>query len=288
MMPRMHPSFITGWKTAAVLLLLAVSACAPTADTVPSLDPRKCTKDVLGTLYPGILTFGADRPVYPPWYMGDDPANGEGFEAALAYAVAAKLQYTRDDVRWVRVPFNAALAPGRKPFDANLSQFSITDQRRAAVDFSSPYFDVAQAVVTIRSSPAAAVTSLDGLRNLRLGVQVGTTSYTAAASIGGETAVEVYNTNGDAKMALLDGEIDAVVADLPTAFTLANELRDGVMVGQIPGQGDEGERFGIVLSHQSPLTRCVSWAVDSLREDGTLDRLKHRWLADAGRAPVLG
>ncbi|HEY9265625.1 MAG TPA: ABC transporter substrate-binding protein, partial [Mycobacterium sp.] len=208
-------------------------------------------------------------------------------ESALAYAVAAKLQYTRDDVRWVRVPFNAALSPGGKPFDANLSQFSITDQRRAAVDFSSPYFDVAQAVVTIRSSPAAAVTSMDGLRNLRLGVQVGTTSYTAAVSVGGEAAVEVYNTNGDAKMALLDGEVDALVVDLPTAFTVADELRDGVMVGQIPGPGDEGERFGIVLSHQSALTRCVSWAVDSLREDGTLDRLKQRWLADAGRAPVL-
>jgi polar amino acid transport system substrate-binding protein len=287
MMRAMPWSSASRWKT-AVVVVLAVSACAPQADTVPSLDARKCTKEALGTLYPGILTFGADQPVYPPWYMGDDPANGEGFESALAYAVAAKLRYAREDVRWVRVPFNAALAPGAKSFDANLSQFSITDQRKAAVDFSSPYFDVTQAVVTVRGSPAAAVTSLAGLRTLRLGVQVGTTSYTAATSVEGGDAVASYNTNGDAKLALVDGDIDALVADLPTAFALANELRDGLMVGQFPSSGDDVEQFGIVLDHDSSLTRCVSWAVDSLRQDGTLDRLVQRWLADAGKAPVLG
>jgi polar amino acid transport system substrate-binding protein len=186
------------------------------------------------------------------------------------------------------VPFNAALAPGAKSFDANLSQFSITDQRKAAVDFSSPYFDVTQAVVTVRGSPAAAVTSLAGLGTLRLGVQVGTTSYTAAASVDGSDHVVAYNTNGDAKLALVDGDVDALVADLPTAFALADELRDGVMVGQFPSPGDDVEQFGIVLDHHSSLTRCVSWAVDSLREDGTLDRLVQRWLADAGKAPVLG
>src|SRR5689334_1686293 len=112
---------------------------------------------MLATLDPGIFTFGTDQPVYPPWYMGDNPASGEGFEAAVAYAVASMMDYTRDEVRWVRVPFNAALAPSPKTFDANLSEFSITEQRRAAVDFSSPYFTVTQAVVTVKSSPAAVV-----------------------------------------------------------------------------------------------------------------------------------
>jgi hypothetical protein len=127
----------------------------------------KCTKNVLGTLYSGIFTFGTDQPVYPPWYMGENPASGEGFEAAVAYAVAAKMNYANQDVRWVRVPFNAALAPGPKTFDANLSEFSITDQRKAAVDFSSPYFDVTQAVVTVKSSPAAGVKTVHQLRTLR-------------------------------------------------------------------------------------------------------------------------
>jgi polar amino acid transport system substrate-binding protein len=278
------------WKLATLMAattLAAVTACAPASDRTARAGPETCNKDVLDTLYPGIFTFGTDQPVYPPWYMGDNPENGEGFESAIAYAVAAKMNYTKDDVRWVRVPFNAALAPGPKTFDANLSEFSITEQRKASVDFSSPYFDVTQAVVTVKSSPAAGAKSLDELKSLRLGAQVGTTSQNAAAALNGSVPVEVYKTNGDAKMALSTGEIDALVADLPTAFAVANELRDGVMIGQFPSGSDDVEQFGIVLDKGSPLTRCVSWVVDGLREDGTLARLEQQWLTDAGKAPVL-
>lgn len=274
------------WRLAVAVAAVA-TACAPISDRTAPGTAEKCTKDNLGTLYPGIFTFGTDQPVYPPWYMGDNPASGEGFEAAVAYAIAAKMKYAGDDVRWVRVPFNAALAFGPKTFDANLSEFSITEQRKAAVDFSSPYFDVTQAVVTVKSSPAAAVTTVRQLKRLRLGVQVGTTSYTAAVSVDGAFPVEVYNTNGDAKMALSNGEIDALVADLPTAFSVANELRNGLMVGQLPSASGDVEQFGIVLDKGSALTRCVSWAVESIRGDGTLDRLKQQWLTDAGKAPVL-
>jgi len=278
------------WTLAALLaaaMLVSVAACAAEPVRTSSASAENCNKDALGTLYPGIFTFGADQPVYPPWYMGDNPSNGEGFESALAYAVAGKLNYSRDDVRWVRVPFNAALAPGPKPFDANLSEFSITEPRKAAVDFSSPYFNVTQAVVTVKTSPAARAKSLEALKSLRLGAQVGTTSHTAAAALDGSVPVEAYNTNGDAKMALTNGEIDALVADLPTAFAVANELRGGTMVGQFSSGSDDVEQFGIVLDKGSTLTRCVSWVVDGFREDGTLDQLEHRWLTDAGKAPVL-
>jgi len=276
----------TVWNLVAAVAAVA-TACAPISDKPPTGTADKCTKDSLATLYPGIFTVGTDQPVYPPWYMGDNPASGEGFEAAIAYAVADKMKYARDDVRWVRVPFNAALSPGPKTFDANLSEFSITEQRRAAVDFSSPYFDVTQAVVTIKSSPASNVKTVEQLKKLRLGVQVGTTSYTAAAAVNGNVPIEVYNTNGDAKMALGSGAIDALVADLPTAFAVANELRNGQMVGQLPSVSGDVEQLGIVLDKGSALTRCVSWAVDTLRGDGTLARLEQQWLTDAGKAPAL-
>jgi polar amino acid transport system substrate-binding protein len=270
-----------------VAVVMLVAACAEPAETATTPRSGRCTTDTLDTLYPGVLTVGTDQPVYPPWYMGDNPASGEGFESAVAYAVADHLGYPRDDVRWVRVPFNAALNPGPKPFDINLSEFSITEQRQGAVDFSSPYFDVTQAVVAVKTSPAANVRDLGGLKSLKLGVQVGTTSYTAATAVGGSIPVSVYNTNGDAKMALNTGEIDALVADLPTAFSVAGELRDGVIVGQLPNVSGGVEQFGIVLGKNSPLTRCVSSTVDALRTDGTLTTLEERWLADAGKAPVL-
>lgn len=278
---------VRGLAILAAATVATVTACAPVADQSAATSTVNCNKQSMATLYPGIFTVGTDQPAYPPWYMGDDPTSGEGFESALAYSVAGRLGYNRDDVRWVRVPFNAALTAGPKTFDANLSQFSITDQRKAAVDFSSPYFDVTQAVVTTKGSPAARVRSLADLRALHLGVQVGTTSQAAAISVEGDRAVEVYNTNADAKLALSNAEIDALVADLPTAFAVAGELRGGLIVGQLPPNGDVVEQFGIVLDKNSSLTRCVSWAVDALRNDGSLAAIQRDWLDQAGKAPVL-
>lgn len=266
--------------------LLTATACAPADDAAtPPPAADACSKDALPTLTEGVLTFGTDQPAYSPWFIDDDPANGKGFESAVAYALAEKLGYGEDDVTWVRVPFNAAIAPGPKTFDANLNEFSITEERRQAVDFSSPYFDVTQALVTVKSSPAARVTSLAGLEGLRLGAQVGTTSYTAAKGI--DPDVAVFNNNDDAKAALSNGQIDAIVLDLPTAFAVQAQLTDAEIVGQLPPTEGETEQFGIVLDKGSPLTACVSKAVDELGDDSELFKLQKEWLAGAGNAPVL-
>jgi polar amino acid transport system substrate-binding protein len=297
MMPPMH-------RVAAVLCALLaaapIAACAP-ADEKPSATSSQpataesCTKDKLATLTPGAFTVGTDQPAYAPWFDNDDPANGKGFESAVAYTVATKLGYGQGDVKWVRVPFNAAIAPGPKPFDADLNEFSITDERKQAVDFSSPYYDVTQTVVALKSSPAAKVTAVAGLKGLKLGAQVGSTSYTAAQAI--DPGVAVFNNNDDAKAALSNGQIDGLVVDLPTAFEIQSELTDGVIVGQLPaGSASDSEKatgaqnkeqFGIVLDKGSPLTACVSRAVDDLRQSGELAQLQKVWLAGAGNAPVL-
>jgi polar amino acid transport system substrate-binding protein len=270
----------------AAVLMLVLSGCAATpAATVP---PLNCEKADLPTLYKGVFTVGTDQPAYPPWYIGDDPANGDGFESAVAYAVADKLGYTADEVRWVRVPFNTAMAPGPKAFDANLSEFSITDQRRELVDFSSPYYDVSQAVVTVRTSAAATATTVADLRSVKLGAQAGTTSSTAARAVGGSAPIEMYHTNIDAKMALSAGQIDALVLDLPTAVAVQDELDGGIIIGRLPPGSDTVEQFGIMLDKDSRLTPCVSQAVDELRVEGMLDALEARWLADGVVPPVLG
>jgi len=274
----------------AVFGLATATACAPVDNTSSntssgSAAAGSCSKDSLTTLSKGTITFGTDQPAYPPWFIDDDPANGRGFESAVAYAVADKLGYGKNDVKWVRVPFNAAIAPGPKTFDANLNEFSITDDRKQAVDFSSPYFDVTQAVVAVKSSPAAAVKELAGLKGLKLGAQVGTTSYTAAKAI--DPDVAVFNNNDDAKAALSSGQLDGLVLDLPTAFEVQSELTDGVIVGQLPAGTEKTEQFGIVLDKGSALTACVSKAVDELGDNGDLFKLQKTWLAGAGAAPML-
>ncbi|MFF2390755.1 transporter substrate-binding domain-containing protein [Agromyces sp. NPDC058104] len=242
-----------------------------------------------GHVTAGKLTIGTGEPAYFPWVVDDAPENGEGFEAAVAYAVAEQLGYDDDDVVWVRTTFDQAIAPGPKAFDLNLQQFSITEERAANVDFSSPYYATTQVVITVTGSPASGATSIAELKELNVGAQTGTTSLDAVEEIIEPTAgASVFNTNDDAKLALQNGTVDAIVVDLPTAFYLTGaELDGGEIIGQLPETSAGGDEFGFVLAKDSPLTAEVTAAVDALRADGTLDALAEEWLGGEGAAPVL-
>lgn len=248
-----------------------------------------CTKDSMRLVTPGKFTVGTDRPAYEPWFVSGDPKNGKGYESAVAYAVAKKLGFNATGVTWVSVPFNKAHAPGPKNFDVDLNQVSITDARRQAVDFSSGYYDVAQAVVTYAGSPIEKASSMADLKSAKLGAQVGTTSYSQAIQqqIKPTAQARVFDTNDLGVAALKSKLIDGLVVDLPTAFYVANaQLSGGKIVGQLPAAAGAKEQFGMVLPKGSSITQCVSQAVDSLRADGTLASLQAKWLAGAG-APVL-
>jgi polar amino acid transport system substrate-binding protein len=277
----------------AALLLATVAACAPAdeaaapaASASPSADV--CPAGALQTKSAGKLTIGTDNPAYEPWFSDDKPSNGKGFESAVAYQVAQRLGYPAANVTWVSVTFNNAIAPGPKNFDFDINEFSITADRRKAVDFSSPYYLVQQTVITTKGSKIAGATSIADLASAKLGAQVGTTSYQAITDVIKPAAQpQVFNNNDDAKAALTNGTVDGIVVDLPTAFYMtAAELKDGVIVGQLPQVGVP-EQFGLVLDQGSPLTGCVSRAVDQLRQDGTLAVLAKTWLAGTGGAPEL-
>ncbi|MBV1856582.1 ABC transporter substrate-binding protein [Catellatospora tritici] len=278
----------------AALAVLALAACAPQDEpgTNPSASaaPAACAPSSLKTLAAGKLTIATDDPAYPPWFADNKPDSGQGFESAVAYAVATKLGYTKDQVVWTRVTFNAAIAPGAKTFDLDINEFSITPERRQAVDFSAPYYDVTQTVITVKGSKIAGAKSLADLKNAKLGAQVGTTSYRAITEIvKPDAAPAVFNNNDDAKKQLQNGTVDGIVVDLPTAFYMtAAELDGGVIVGQLPQPSGTPEQFGLVLDKGSALTSCVSQAVDALRTDGTLDALQKQWLAGVAGAPTLG
>ena len=117
----------------------------------------------MATRTPGTLTLGTDKPAYPPWFVDDTPSNGKGFESAVAFAVAKKLGFEAVDVQWVTVPFNNAITPGKKAFDVDINQVSISEERRKAVDFSTGYYDVAQAVITYKGSPIDGKTAVADL-----------------------------------------------------------------------------------------------------------------------------
>ena len=269
---------------------------APSASAAADI----CTAAEMPTFTPGTFTIGTDNPAYPPyfeipeeptdpWELGD-PTTGTGFESAFAYALAEELGFTQEQVVWTVVPFANSFAPGDKQFDVDINQISFAPERAQNVDMSDGYYFVNQAVVANKDTPAAEATTLTALKDVRLGAQVGTTSFaTITDVIAPNVDPSVYDTN-DAAIAALDaGQIDAIVVDLPTAFFItAAQMDNGVIVGQIEQPEDaDAEHFSVVLPKDSPLTECVNEAIAALQSDGRLDAITQEWLSDKANAPIL-
>jgi polar amino acid transport system substrate-binding protein len=264
------------------------SAAAPGASSSAS-GGGACSKDQLKLKTAGKLTIGTDKPAYSPWFVDDDPTNGKGYESAVAYAVAGKLGFSQGEVAWTVAKFDTLFSPKATTFDFDINQISITDERKKVVDFSSGYYDVAQAIVTVKGSKIAGAKSLADLKDAKLAAATGTTSYDAIINTIKPTAKPAtFPDNDKAKLALSNGQVDGLVVDLPTALYLANaDIKDGAVVGQLAPAGGTTEQFGLLLEKGSPLTQCVTQAVDALRSDGTLEKLQQQWLTDTAGAPVL-
>jgi polar amino acid transport system substrate-binding protein len=258
-----------------------------------------CAPENLQTQTAGQLTIGTDNPAYSPYFTGgpggdwtgqynNDPSTGKGFEAAVAYAVAEQLGFTKDQVQWQTTHFNQSFAPGPKHFDFYLAQVSYSPKRAQQVDFSDSYYDVNQSVVALKSNPISKATSLADLKPYKLGTQVGTTSYDFITNeIQPSQQPQAYNSLNDAINALKAKQIDGIVIDLPTAFYMtAVQVPNSTVVGQFPSQPG-GEHFGLVLPKGSGLTPCVDKALASLKSDGTLDQITKTWLSEKASAPIL-
>ena len=249
----------------------------------------ECATDSLPLRTAGQLTVGTDSPAYEPWFVDNDPTNGKGFESAVAYAVAEQLGFSADQVEWVKVPFNKSYAPGPKDFDFDINQISITPERAEVVDFSDGYYQAAQAVIALKGTAGAEATSLDDLKDLRLGAQTGTTSLTAIRDvIQPDADPVVFEDTNAAKQALQNDQVDAILADLPTAFYIsAVEIPKSTIVGQFQPETGEQEEFGMLFEKGSELVPCVNAALAALREDGTLDAIEQQWLSDVVDVPEL-
>ena len=271
---------------AAVVIAAALTLTGCSSSDSATSESASCVKADLATVTDGKLTIATGEPAYYPWIIDDAPETGNGFEGAVAYAVAKQLGFEAADVVWVRTTFDSAVTPGEKNFDFNLQQFSITEERKTAVDFSSPYYTAPQAIVSFKGSKIEGKTSLADLKGAKLGAAVGTTSLDAISNQIGATP-QVFNDNAAGVSALKNKQIDGLVVDLPTAFYLSGvEVPNGLIVGQLPSTG-AGDQFGLLLTKGSKLTSCVSGAVDAITTDGTLAAITDKWLATDAGAPVL-
>ncbi len=279
----------------AALALVAIASVAlvacgddddgDSAASTAATTATACAREDLTTVSDGVLTVATDSPAYPPYVIDDDPTNGEGFESAVAYAIADRLGFAPEEVTWIRVPFNATYAPGPKTFDFDVNQVSISEERRQGADFSEPYYTTPQGVLVAGDSEFADATTLADLAEARIGVQVGTTSLDAVTEvIAPTTQPQVFNDSNDVVRALKNGQVDAIVTDLPTTIYLRDaEVEGSVLVGQFAAPG--GDDWGAVLEKDSPLTECVSQAIISLRDSGELQEITDRWIG--AEAPTL-
>jgi polar amino acid transport system substrate-binding protein len=250
-------------------------------------DASKCTPSTMETHTADTLTVATDKPAYPPYFENGEPENGEGFESAVAYAIGKQLGYPKGKIKWTVEPFDSSYAPGPKNFDFDVNEISITPTREKAVDFSAPYYSANQAVVALEGSEAAKAKSLAELKGTKIGVQINTTSLsTVDEEIEPSSKPEVFNSSGDVVTALKNGQVEAVVVDLPTALYLtAAQVENATIVGQF-GKA-EGEEWGALLAKESPLTQCVSGAIEALEESGELEKITQRWMSQAAEAPQL-
>jgi polar amino acid transport system substrate-binding protein len=279
-------------KLAASLILvpalLLLAGCGSTNDdSSTSAAASVCTPGKLPTQTKGTLTVATDKPAFPPYFEDDEPANGEGFESAVAYAIGKQLGYPKAKVKWTVEAFNSSYAPGPKDFDFDVNQISITPPREKEVDFSAPYYTANQAVVALKDSDAARAGSLAELKDAKIGVQIGTTSLAAVEEvIDPSSKPEVFNNSTDVVTALKNEQIDAVVVDLPTAlFLTAVQVPQAAVVGQFSAPG--GDQWGALLAKDSALTSCVSQAIEKMEASGELAQLTQRWMSQAAGAPEL-
>ncbi|MDJ0823442.1 MAG: ABC transporter substrate-binding protein [Paracoccaceae bacterium] len=271
--------------------LLATTALALTISATSALAAGHgaCAADK--TLTEGTLTIATGNPAYYPWVMNDAPESGEGFEAAVAYAIADKMGFGADAVTWVRTSFDEAIQPGAKNFDFNMQQYSITPEREEMVDFSLPYYTSSMAVLTTQSVvDGGAEATLESLKGLKWGAVATTTAIPVLNDvIQPDSDPLLYNDNADVNAAIMAGQIDAALYDLPTALYLsAVVVEGGALLGQFPPERSERpDQFGLLMEDGNPLKECVDAAIAELTESGELAAIEAKWLAEATGVPVI-
>lgn len=270
----------------------ADSTAAPTTAGNGGGEAKACAEGK--TLEAGSLTIATGDPAFPPYVIDDKPESGQGFEAALALAVAKELGFEGDTVKWVRTSFDTAVAGSDKNFDFNLQQFTINDERKQVVSFSDPYYTANQALIGYIDGPAKDVKSLADLKSLKLGAAAGTTSLQYITDvIKPDVEPFAFNSNADAKTALDNKQIDAIISDLPTAIFWAavgseNGGIDNTKVfGQFPLGDQGGDEWGLLFSKDNPLVDCANIALANLTASGDLEKITQQWMGDYVEAPTL-
>jgi polar amino acid transport system substrate-binding protein len=272
-----------------VLALLAFVAAGCGGDDdeegQPATQPGTGTEhavDLSGILKePGVLTVGAEPPA-PPFIIPPFPDNPSGFEVDIAEEIGRRLEL---ETKWIEFVWTNLFSPAPKPFDFDINETTITEERDKVVDFSIPYFEANQSLLVHKGTDAESAATLDDVKGLLLGAQEATTGLGYIRdTIQPSQDPRVFPTTAAANQALLNQTIDAFIIDLPIAAGLVAENPDDLVV---VGQFITDENWGIVFEEGSQLKQHVDRVLQEMIDDGTLKEFQDKWLPGTTDVPVI-
>ena len=220
----------------------------------------------------GVLVFGTNAEFPPFEYVGDD-GEPDGFDVALIKAVGEKLG---KEVQVENMEFDSLVSSIGNRIDGAIAGMTVTEERKAEVDFSDPYYEAVQFVIVAADSDIAAA---DDLKNKTIGCQLGTTGMFLAEDIEGATA-QTYNRAIDAVNDLVNGRVDAVIIDKNPAEVFNTKFDGKVKIMDGANFGFETEEYAIALPKGSELVEQVNQALADLKADGTFDALVSQYIGE--------
>jgi polar amino acid transport system substrate-binding protein len=282
---------LAGILATSVIGVVSTTGAVAQAASAPSL--ATCKTLINSQEYSkGSLTVATDSPGYTPWFVNNKPSNGQGYESAVVYGVAAKLGVAKADVKWVVEPFDSSYVPGHKKFDFDINEISYTADRARAVTFSVSYYNVNQSIVSLKTNAIVKKHTPAQLKVYLYGDQIGTTGLAYIDNyIKPTRSPRVYSTLADAVLALQTKQIDAIVIDTPSGQYMATaqvvnakQQAIGDQVGQFPSVG---EHYGLLFQKGNPLVACVNVAINAFTSSGQLKALQTKWLGIYNGVPTI-
>ncbi|WP_341935419.1 basic amino acid ABC transporter substrate-binding protein [Microbacterium sp. LWO14-1.2] len=222
-----------------------------------------------GLVDAGTLTVCSDIP-YPPFEFegGDNGTGYTGFDIDLLDAIAKKLdlKLAVQDVGFDALQSGTTLAAGT--CDIGASAMTITDERKANIDFSDPYYDSLQSLLVRTDSGIESIKDLDGKN---VGVQQGTTGEAYANENATGAQIVQYPSDGELWPAMQAGQIDAILQDQPV--NLEHEKADSAYEIVEEYNTDESYGFAFAKGEKAELLDAVNGALKELRDSGDYQKI---------------
>jgi ABC-type amino acid transport substrate-binding protein len=258
----------TRWLVIALVSIFALALAAGCGDDDDGGDTTSGGDTAgLELLEEGTLTVGTDTP-YPPFEFGDPP-DYEGFDIDVINAIAEDQGLS---VAMVDAPFDVILAGQEGRFDLSIAATTITPARENRVDFSDPYFESEQSLLVRTDSDIASIDDITA--DTVVGAEDATTGETYAND-NTDAEVRSFPNIDDAYNALVAGQVDAVINDLPASAQAVEDKEGLEIVETFPTD----EQYGIVFPEDSPLVDPINESLQKLKDDGTLAEIFSQWFS---------